>query len=97
YYPLLVALAALALVANVWFIWVMLILFFGRMYATPLDMITPLDGRRRVLAVFTLLVFVLIFVPFPLAQQLPAADPVDVPRDAALLLVAAVLARLTRK
>ncbi|MBL8166458.1 MAG: site-2 protease family protein, partial [Anaerolineae bacterium] len=47
YYPLLVALAALALVANVWFIWVMLILFFGRMYATPLDMITPLDGRRR--------------------------------------------------
>jgi Zn-dependent protease len=97
YYPLLVALTALALVANVWFIWVMLILFFGRMYATPLDMITPLDGRRRVLAVFTLLVFVLIFVPFPLAQQLPAADPVDIPRESALLLVAAVLARFTRK
>lgn len=97
YYPLLIALAALALVANVWFIWVMLILFFGRMYATPLDMITPLDGRRRALAVFTLLVFVLIFVPFPLAQQLPAASPVDMPRESVLLFMAAALARLSRK
>ncbi len=39
---------------------------FGRVHARPLEDITTLDPRRRVLAVFTLVLFFLCFVPLPL-------------------------------
>lgn len=91
YYPVLIGMAMLAFIANTWFIWVLLLLFFGRVYATPLDMITPLDNRRRGLAIFTLIVFVLIFVPAPLAQTLTPAQPINTPTDAAMLLPLAVV------
>jgi membrane-associated protease RseP (regulator of RpoE activity) len=32
----------------------------------PLNDVTPLDGRRRLLAVLTMLIFLLVFVPVPL-------------------------------
>ena len=41
YYPLLIVMGLLALLSNMWLLWVVLMLFFGRIYATPLDMITP--------------------------------------------------------
>ena len=44
----------------------MLIFFLGRVHAEPLDQITPLDGRRRLLAVVALILFVLTFTPVPL-------------------------------
>jgi hypothetical protein len=74
----------------------MLLLLFGQLYATPLDMITPLDKRRRWLAVLTLIVFILIFIPAPLSQQLIAPTPVDTPRDSALLIapLALIFSRL---
>lgn len=90
YYPALLALAGLGLIANTWWLWVLLLLFFGRVYATPLDMITPLDNRRRMLAIMTLFIFVLIFVPAPLSQQLAATPAPDVPRDSAMLIPATV-------
>jgi hypothetical protein len=37
------------------------------MHAQPLDDITPLDGRRKLIALFGLLVFVLVFIPVPLS------------------------------
>ncbi|MCU0497150.1 MAG: site-2 protease family protein [Anaerolineae bacterium] len=43
----------------------LLLLFFGRTYAVPLDDITPLDRSRRYVAWFTLLIFILVFVPIP--------------------------------
>jgi hypothetical protein len=43
-----------------------LLFFLGRVYAAPLDSVTPLDSRRRWLGWFTLVVFVLVFVPNPL-------------------------------
>jgi hypothetical protein len=49
---------------------------FGRRHATPLDTITPLDRRRRVVAIVALVIFVLVFVPNPL--QL--VDPVSLPQ-----------------
>lgn len=49
-----------------WWLWVMLIFFFGRTYAEPLDQITPLDERRRWLAILAVIVFVLVFTPVPL-------------------------------
>ncbi len=63
---ILVALVALGFFWNGWWLWVALIFFLvGRSYAEPLDQITPLDGRRKALAVLTLIVFVLVFIPVP--------------------------------
>lgn len=67
YFPLLAVMIALVFVTDVWLFWVLLLLIFGRMHATPLDSITPLDNRRRAVAVLSLVVFVLIFVPAPLS------------------------------
>lgn len=61
-------LAILAVLGMFWFgwwIWMALIFFLGRAYAEPLDQITPLDGRRRALAIFALIIFVLVFTPVP--------------------------------
>lgn len=67
YLPVVGIMAVLAVVVSeAWFLWVFLLMLFGRAYATPLDMLTPLDGRRRLIAVLALVVFVLVFVPDPL-------------------------------
>jgi hypothetical protein len=44
-----------------------LIYFLGRVYAEPLDQITPLDSRRKLLAVLGLIIFLLTFSPVPLS------------------------------
>ena len=46
--------------------WAALIFLLGRSYAEPLDQITPLDNRRKYLAVLALLIFLLTFSPVPL-------------------------------
>jgi hypothetical protein len=61
-----VGLVALGLVWTGWFLWAGLIFFLGRRYAQPLDDITPLDGRRKALAILGMLIFVLVFIPVPL-------------------------------
>jgi len=48
-----------------WWLWAALIFLLGRSYAEPLDQITPLDNRRKVLAVIALIVFLLTFSPVP--------------------------------
>lgn len=53
--------------APTWLLWIFLLLAFGRVHARPLEDISELDPRRRLLAIFTLLLFFLVFVPFPLA------------------------------
>lgn len=65
FYPALVILALLSAVYTGWAIWLVLIFALGRLYATPLDMITPLNPSRRAIAVITLIVFVLVFMPIP--------------------------------
>ncbi len=69
FYPLLAVMIALVFLTDVWLFWVLLLLIFGRVYATPLDTITPLDKPRQRVAVLALVVFALIFVPAPLAQM----------------------------
>ncbi len=50
-----------------WFLWAALIyLLVGRVYAEPLDQITDLDLSRKILAISTLILFVLVFTPIPL-------------------------------
>lgn len=48
-----------------WWLWAALIFLLGRSYAEPLDQITPLDNRRKGLAVLALIVFLLTFSPVP--------------------------------
>ena len=48
-----------------WWLWAALIFFFGRVHAEPLDAITPLDPRRKMIAVLMLVVFLLVFMPIP--------------------------------
>ena len=63
---ILVVIAALGFFWFGWWIWVALIFFLGRIYAEPLDQITPLDGRRRALAILGIIVFLLVFTPIPM-------------------------------
>lgn len=63
---ILVGLVLLGFVWSGWWLWAFLIFLLGRLYAEPLDQITPLDPRRKALAVLGLVVFVLVFTPVPL-------------------------------
>lgn len=54
-----------------WWLWAMLIWFFGQQHAAPLDDITPLTARQRVLAVIALIIFVLTFIPVPMRLIYP--------------------------
>lgn len=70
--PIIVILVALTLVSYLiygtatWALWILLLFFFGRTHAEPLDDITPLDPHRRWLGIATMVIFVLIFMPVPL-------------------------------
>lgn len=61
-----VGLLAMGLVWPGWFLWAAMIFFLGRRYAQPLDDITPLDGRRKLLAFFGLVLFFLVLIPVPM-------------------------------
>lgn len=73
FWPIIIGLAALVLLtgATMWILWIFLLYLLGRNYAEPLDDVTPLDGRRRLIAIFTLAIFVLVFVPNPLQLIVP--------------------------
>jgi membrane-associated protease RseP (regulator of RpoE activity) len=49
-----------------WWLWAFIIFLMGRVYAEPLDQITPLDPKRRFVAIIGLIVFILVFTPVPL-------------------------------
>ncbi|MEJ2707130.1 MAG: site-2 protease family protein [Anaerolineales bacterium] len=63
---ILVGLILLGLVWAGWWLWALLIFLLGRLYAEPLDQITPLDPRRRAVAFLGIVIFVLVFTPVPL-------------------------------
>jgi membrane-associated protease RseP (regulator of RpoE activity) len=78
YYPILAGLVLLVLSGGeVWLLWVLMLFFLGRVYAVPLDTITPLDNRRKAIAAIGLVMFVLTFVPIPFstATDVPARIP----------------------
>ena len=55
-----------------WIFWAVLVFFLlGVDHPAPLNDITPLDGKRRAVALLTILVFVLVFTPIPLAIITP--------------------------
>ncbi|MDF1500198.1 MAG: site-2 protease family protein [Anaerolineales bacterium] len=66
-WPLIVvALVLLGFVWSGWYLWAVMIFLLGKTYAQPRDEITTLDPKRRALAIFGLIVFVLVFIPVPL-------------------------------
>lgn len=54
-----------------WWLWMAMLFFLGRVYAEPLDRITPLDPKRRFWAWMGLGIFVLLFTPVPLQMVFP--------------------------
>lgn len=73
YWPFIIGLVLIALLVQTWAwtLWILLLFFLGRVYAEPLNDVTKLDGRRRLLGYFTLLIFVLVFVPNPIRIVIP--------------------------
>jgi Zn-dependent protease len=77
YLPMMAVLAALTLLTggSLLFMLVLLVLF-GRVHAIPLDNVSRLGRNHTRLAVGTLLVFLMVFVPFPLTQQAASGLPI---------------------
>jgi membrane-associated protease RseP (regulator of RpoE activity) len=76
YWPVLIGLVGLSILfwQMTWgLIWLMLF-FFGRFYAVPLNDITPLDKPRRWIGIAALIIFVLSFTPVPLYINDVGAD-----------------------
>lgn len=63
---ILVGLVLLGFVWSGWWLWALIIFFLGRLYAEPLDQITPLNRGRKALAILGLILFLLVFMPVPL-------------------------------
>jgi len=62
----LVTLTCLGFMWSGWWLWAAMIFFLGKRRAEPLDEITDLDPRRKILAKIGLVIFFLIFMPVPL-------------------------------
>lgn len=73
FWPVVFSLGLLVIFTGtfMWAVWILLLSVFGRVHAEPLDDVTPLDGRRRWIAILTLLLFVLVFIPVPFQIVLP--------------------------
>ncbi len=66
-FPFLIAgLVILGFFSNVWWIWAVLLMIFGRLYAQPFDQVTELDAKRKWLGYLALLIFVLTIIPVPI-------------------------------
>ena len=59
-------LAVLGFSWSGWWLWAAMVFIFGRRNAEPLDQITPIDRRQKILGILTLIIFILIFIPVPL-------------------------------
>jgi membrane-associated protease RseP (regulator of RpoE activity) len=71
---ILAVLFVLGFVWSGWWLWAFLISLLGRTHAEPLDQITRLNPARRLLAIFGLIIFILVFTPIPLTLVMgPAA------------------------
>jgi membrane-associated protease RseP (regulator of RpoE activity) len=97
YFPLLVVVGGLVLVSSMWLLWLVLLFMFGQLYAAPLDMITPLDQRRRWIAWLGVALLIVTFVPIPLSESIPSSGPnLPLSGESVMLIVGMVLWRAWR-
>ncbi len=73
FWPVIITLGALVILTGTltWILWIAILLLLGRRYAVPLDDVTELDPRRRVIAILTLALFFLVFIPLPMQLITP--------------------------
>jgi len=69
--PFIIAgLAVLGFFWTGWWLWAVLLLVFNRKHGEPLDEITSLDKKRKIVAIIGLIAFVLVFIPVPMTSSL---------------------------
>ncbi|GIK64220.1 MAG: peptidase M50 [Chloroflexota bacterium] len=74
YVPVLAIFVTLTVLVSLsWALWTLLLLLFGWQHPAPLDDVTPLGRRRRLIGYIALIIFVLVFVPNPI-QFIPAGS-----------------------
>jgi hypothetical protein len=61
------ALLPLSLLWPGWLLWAGLVLFLGRVHSVPLDDVTPLGAFEKKIGALAVFLFILVFVPIPLA------------------------------
>ncbi|MDX2139278.1 MAG: site-2 protease family protein [Chloroflexota bacterium] len=94
YFPLLVVVGGLVLVSSMWLLWLVLLFMFGQLYAAPLDMITPLDKRRRWIAWLGVVLLIVTFVPIPLSESIASTGPrLPLSGESVMLIIGMVLWR----
>ncbi len=64
-WPILVALILLGTQWWPWYVWGAMLFFMGRVYAEPLDDLTPLTAGERALGIAMFVILALVFVPVP--------------------------------
>jgi len=52
--------------SRIWLFWAFLILLMGLQHPPPIDNIVPLDRKRKILAIFGLIMLIVSFVPAPI-------------------------------
>ena len=65
---IIIFLGIMGFVWSGWWLWAAIIYFLGRMHLEPLDAITPLDPKRKAVAVLGIVLFFLLFSPVPFLQ-----------------------------
>jgi len=94
-WPIILILGALGvLLWPGWLLWAGLVFLFGQGHPGPLDSITQLDTRRKIVAVVVLVLFVLTFTPVPLTLIFPS-QPGGVEAMRGMTILAGVLTGLT--
>jgi len=65
-FPFIIGLmAVLGIFWSGWWLWAFLLFWLGRVNAETLDQITQLDPKRRMVAIFVIILFLLVFTPVP--------------------------------
>jgi membrane-associated protease RseP (regulator of RpoE activity) len=49
-----------------WFIWIVLGIMTGLRHPPPIDDVSPLDAKRTLIGIFTLVIFIICFIPVPI-------------------------------
>jgi hypothetical protein len=52
---------------NGWWMWALILFFMGQRPALPLDQVTQLDHKRKILGYIAFVIFLITFIPVPIS------------------------------